>query len=154
MNAELQPALAAHPAQFVDHAGRVPVARRVVDVRVAVDAEHRAREFRHDVGEYADHRQRVHVGADALGVEPDRERVVPGPGTHQSVRFHDVRMRQDGGGATPPCGDLLCGARGERDEPVRSGDEHVQLRLVLALVEVVRVGQVMDGVDQRLPVPA
>ncbi|MEU3701631.1 hypothetical protein AB0E82_05010 [Streptomyces anulatus] len=87
-------------------------------------------------------------------MEADRERVVPGPRAYRSVRFDDVRMRQDGGGATPSCGDLLCGARGERDEPVRSGNEDVQLRLVLAYVDVVRVDQVMDGVDQRLPVPA
>ncbi|WP_206515783.1 hypothetical protein [Streptomyces sp. S063] len=44
--------------------------------------------------------------------------------------------------------------RGERDEPVRTGDEYVELRPVLAFVVVVGVGQVMDGVDQRLPVPA
>ncbi|MEU3880634.1 hypothetical protein [Streptomyces californicus] len=154
VHAEFQPSLAAHTPQFVQDSGRVPVAFGIVDVRVAVDAEHRAREFGHRVGEHADHGQGGHVGADALGVQADPERVVRGPGAQESVGFHDVRVRQDRGGAAPACGDLPGGARGEGDEPVRSGHEYVELCPVLAFVVVVGVGQVMDGVDQRLPVPA
>lgn len=66
------------------------------------------------------------------------------------------RGRRRGGAAArppaaPPSLDLRRGARGEREHRVGCWNEHVELRVMQLARGVVRVAQVMDGLDEWTP---
>ena len=57
-------------------------------------------------------------------------------------------MRQHERLAAPPTPDLVGGTRRQRDQPVRGGDQDVELASCSSPVDVVRVAQVVDGEDE------
>ena len=65
-----------------------------------------------------------------------------------------MRVGDDLGRAAPAALDLCCCTLGEGDQGVSSRDKHVQMCIVGIGGIVVRVAQVMDGVEQGFTVPA
>ena len=110
------------------------------------------------VGQRSDHgvevRDGVHVGAQALGVQAHHERRSRGSRALDPGLWHHVGVGQDGGCATPACGDRVGRASGECDDVVGCVDEHRELGVVGVGRGVVRVAQVVDSEHQRLVVLA
>ncbi|CDZ87643.1 hypothetical protein RHRU231_330100 [Rhodococcus ruber] len=130
--------------------GGVPVVVRIEDLVVDVDPQLRARQVTDGVGEDVEDGEDVHVGAQALRVHPDDERLVRGPvRAREPGLFDDVWVGQDGGGAAPHRLDPSGGALGEGDQFGGGGDQDVELLVVGARRGVVRVAQVVHGVDER-----
>lgn len=101
--------------------------------------------------EHAEHRQRIHVGAQALEMQANACAVVSRPRDIEILWLHHVGMGDDLRLPSPPSLDLARGAGGQRRQCIRSGDEDVQGGIMGGAVGLVRVAQVVDGVDEWPP---
>ena len=99
------------------------------------------------------HRQRVHVGANALGVHSHDERTAPGPRPPDPGTVQHVGMRQDHRFPTPPFRNGSGRAGGQGDQGVGGSDENILLLVVSGALGVMRVAQIVHRVDERLVVP-
>ena len=97
----------------------------------------------------ADDRERVDVGSQALAVNADHKSPMRGPWPDHSVEWHDVRMRDHGHRAGPLPLDLPSCLVGQGDQFGGRGDQLVQIRPVGGGVHEMRVGEIVDGHDQR-----
>ena len=70
------------------------------------------------------------------------------------VQLDDVGVGDDFGLPVPAALDFGCRALCEGDQGVCAGDEHIQVCVVRRGGLMVGIAQVVDGVDQRLAVPA
>src|SRR6201999_4509379 len=109
---------------------------RVEKLVVQVDLKDGVRQYRHDVDESIDDRERIHVGAQTLRVHAHYELVIGAAGLLDLIAIEHVRVRKHTALTSPPPPNRLRGSGCECDQLVRGRDEHILL----------------PGVSYRLPV--
>ncbi|MGW5309564.1 hypothetical protein ACWEQ0_06760 [Nocardia thailandica] len=131
------------------HLRRVPVVARLEQLVVQVDAQHGVRQVRDGVGQDLEHRERIHVGAQALHVHAHGERPRAAARGPDEVPLDHVRMAQHPALPVPAVRDHRGGARGQGEEFVGAPDQDVQLLVVPGRVGLVGIAQVVHRVHER-----
>ncbi|MFD6883544.1 hypothetical protein [Rhodococcus sp. NPDC060084] len=97
-------------------------------------------------------RQHIHIGSQALRMDTDDERVRRAVRRVEPVPLEHVRVRQDRRGPSPAGPDSRGSAGGEGDQFPGRRYQHVEVLQMRARGGVVRVSQVVHGVDEGDPV--
>ncbi|BCP35384.1 hypothetical protein MINTMi198_07540 [Mycobacterium intracellulare M.i.198] len=124
----------------------------IEDLVVDVDLQDRVGQGRHDRRERVHDGQRVHVGAQTLGVQTDDESLAAAAGPLDPLLFEHVRVRQYAGPPPPVSPNQLCGTGCQRNQLVGGGNQDVLLRGVGLGFRVMWIAQIVHRVHQRLVV--
>ena len=125
---------------------------RIENLVVKVYLERGVSQVADRLDQRVEHGERIHVGPQTLHVHTDDEVCRSRSGAAYPGFVEHVRMGMNQGRPTPTLAYHLGSARSQGDQLVGGADQHVQLLVVWTRVGLMRIAQVVHGVNQGLAV--